>query len=259
MPGFPGGTGPLLLFNAQGRQLATPLFFMSSETLHLKERLAEAARYALMRRLLPAIRHNIAGSLQPIGMMSAMLERRIQSVTPDLAQFVKNTQALTALSREAVATSKNLMAWLAPIDNELIAINSAVDESFSLVATELSFRGYSLDNQAADSVARLPKGVLRSVFTASLIALTDMADQPAAIVVTAQNGAGVIQLKITVEPCALNDPAITATRISNYRLLQWDDVQALADVEGVKLEHAPDFVRLDYCTTLAGKPVSPGL
>jgi len=232
---------------------------MSSETPYLKERLAEAARYALMRRLLPAIRHNIAGSLQPIGMMSAMLERRMQSVTPDLAQFVKNTQALTALSREAAATSKNLMTWLAPVDNELIAVNSAVEESFALMATELSFRGYSLDNQAADSLARLPKGVLRSVFTASLIALTDMADQPAAIVVTAQDEAGAIQLKIAVGPCASNDLAAMATRIPSYRLLQWDDVQALAEVEGVGLEHAPDFVRLDYGPTLADKPVSQGL
>ena len=232
---------------------------MSSETLHLKERLAEAARYALMRRLLPAIRHNIAGSLQPIGMMSAMLEKRMQSVAPDLAQFVKNTQALTALSREAAATSRNLMAWLAPVDNELIAVNNAVDESFALMATELSFRGYSLDNQAADSLARLPKGVLRSVFTASLIALTDMADQPAAIVVTAKDEAGVIQLKITVGPCASNDLAVMASRIPNYRLLQWNDVQALAEMEGVELEHAPNFVRLDYGPTLADKPVSQGL
>jgi len=232
---------------------------MSSETLHLKERLAEAARYALMRRLLPTIRHNIAGSLQPIGMMSAMLERQMQSVTPDLAQFVKNAQALTALSREAATTSKNLMTWLAPVDNELIAVNSAVEESFALMATELSFRGYSLDNQAADSLARLPKGVLRSVFTASLIALTDMADQPAAIVVTAEDEAGIIQLKITVGPCASNDLAAMASRIPNYRLLQWNDVQALAEMEGVELEHAPNFVRLDYGPTLADKPVSQGL
>ena len=37
-----------------------------------------------------------------------------------------------------------------------------------------------------------------------------------------------------------------ASRIPNYRLLQWDDVQALAEMEGVELEHAPNFVRLGY-------------
>jgi len=87
---------------------------MSSEIPYLKERLAEAARYALMRRLLPAIRHNLAGTLQPIGMMSAMLERRIKAAAPDMALLAKNTQALTTLSREAAATSLNLMTWLAP-------------------------------------------------------------------------------------------------------------------------------------------------
>ncbi|MDB5884182.1 MAG: hypothetical protein JWR74_353 [Polaromonas sp.] len=227
---------------------------MPSEIPHLKERLAEAARYALMRRLLPAIRHNIAGSLQPIGMMSAMLERRIQSLTPDLVQVAKNTQALTALSREAAATAKNLMTWLAPVDNELIPVNSAVDESFSLMATELSFRGFTLDNQAVDSLARLPKGMLRSVFTASLIALTDMADQPSAVVVTAHDEANGIRLKITVEPSGSDDLATLAIRIPTYRALLWDDVQALADVEGVQLEMAADGVLLDYCPAKAEKP-----
>ncbi|WP_029525987.1 hypothetical protein [Polaromonas glacialis] len=219
---------------------------MSSEIPHLKERLAEAARYALMRRLLPAIRHNLAGTLQPIGMMSAMLERRIKAAAPDMAQLAKNTQALTTLSREAAATSLNLMTWLAPRDNELIAVNSAVEESLGLMATELSFRGFSLDNQATEAVAKLPKGMLRSVFTASLITLTDAVEQPACVVVSVEGGAGDTRLRITIAAAAPNDLAALGNRMPTYRCLQWADVQALADAEGVHIDYAPDFVQLKY-------------
>ncbi|ABM35978.1 hypothetical protein Pnap_0659 [Polaromonas naphthalenivorans CJ2] len=220
---------------------------MSSDSHFLKERLAEAARYALMRRLLPAIRHNLAGSLQPIGMMSAMLERRIKSAAPDMAQLGKNTQALTTLSREAVATSQNLMAWLGPRDNDVVALNGAVEESLGLMSTELSFRGFCVVNQTAEVSAELPKGILRSVFTASLIALTDSVEEAASVVVSAAGEAGDTRLKIAIEPGGMAELASMGSRMPTYRLLQWADVQALADAEGVHLDYAPDFVQLDYC------------
>ena len=219
---------------------------MSIEIPELKERLAEAARYALMRRLMPAIRHHIAGTLQPIGMMSAMLERRIMAATPDMVQLGKNAQALNVLSREAAATSLNLMTWLAPRDNDLVAVSSAVEESLGLIATELSFRGVSVVNETADVSAKLPKGILRSVFTASLIALTDAARSGANVVVAAVEEAGVTQLKISIVQGDTAEPAVVENRIPSYRALQWADVQALADAENVQLHHTPDGVRLAY-------------
>ncbi|MFZ3140350.1 hypothetical protein [Polaromonas sp.] len=224
---------------------------MSSDIPFLKERLAEAARYALMRRLLPAIRHNLAGSLQPIGMMSAMLERRIKSAVPDLAQLGKNTQALATLSREAAATSVNLMAWLGPRDNDPVAVSSAVEESLGLMSTELSFRGFSVVNQTADVLAELPKGMLRSVFTASLIALTDSAENAASVVVSATGEAGGTRLKIALEPGGMAEFAAMGARMTSYRTLQWTDVQALADAEGVHLKYASGFVQLDCCAAAA--------
>ena len=219
---------------------------MPSEIPHLTERLAEAARYALMRRLLPAIRHNLAGTLQPIGMMSAMLERRLKAAAPDMEQLAKNSQSLTALSREAAATSLNLMTWLAPKDNELIAVNSAVEESLGLMATELSFRGFLLDNQAKEAGARLPKGMLRSVFTASLITLTDTFDQAARVVISVEGETGDTRLRITVAAIELNEGLNGVNRMPTYREIEWADVQALADAEGVQIEHTANFVQIRY-------------
>ena len=222
---------------------------MSSEMPTLKERLAEAARYALMRRLLPAIRHNLVGTLQPIGMMSAMLERRLKGAVPDVAQLTKNTQALAALSQEAAATSLNLMTWLEPKDNERVAVNSAIEESLGLMATELAFCGFSLDNQAVEAVAKLPRGMLRSVFTASLIALTDAFETPARVVVSVESEDGNPRLCITMQAAASNELLAGDSRMPIYRALQWADVLALADAEDVQVDHAADFVRLKYTGT----------
>lgn len=224
---------------------------MPSEIPFLKERLAEAARYALMRRLLPAIRHNIAGTLQPIGMMSAMLERRMKALTPDLAQLGQNTQALIALSREASATSLGLMTWLAPKDNNLVAVSSAVEESLGLMSTELSFRGFSIANETENLQMQLPRGMLRSVFTASLMALTDGVEGAVNVVVTAEMRDNEAQLTIALEPGGNPDLLGLGGRIPAYRSLGWDDVQALADAEGISVSHDARCVQLRYCT-LAG-------
>jgi len=219
---------------------------MHSDSPVLKERLAEAARYALMRRLLPAIRHNIAGLLQPIGMMSAILERRLKAPTPDMAQLDKSTQALHSLSREAAASSQNLMAWLGPKDNEPVGVAAAIDESLGLMMTELSFRGFSVANETAALQMQLPKGVLRSVFTASLIALTDNVQGAAKVVVTAAMGEGGAQVTIALEPGGSPEMADFGSHSKIYRVLDWDDVELLAHAEGVSLSHNERCVQLRY-------------
>jgi len=209
---------------------------MTSEIPFLSDRLAEAARYALMRRLLPAIRHNIASSMQPVGMMAAMLERRMRVPAPDLSELGKSSQALNVLSREAVAASLNLMNWLAPKDNNPVAVNSGVEEALSLVGTDLSFRGFSIVNQTSDLRNCLPRGIFCSVFIACVIALTDRAEAAADVVVSAEVNGNQTRLTIRLEPGGRAELAAMDAPAQSYRILNWDDVQALADAEGVELE-----------------------
>ena len=225
---------------------------MSSSLPFLNERLAEAARYALMRRLLPAIRHNIAGSLQPIGMLSAMLERRMKAQAPDLLQLGKNADALHTLSREATATSLHLFAWLAPKDNAAVAVNSAVRECLDLVATELSCRGFSTPDQTTEVATLLPKGMLRSVFAASLIALTDASDGVASVVVRVEGEGDGTRLVIALEPGGTPALAEVGSGLPIYRALQWADVQAIADAERVALVYCARSVQLQNLAAPAG-------
>ena len=46
---------------------------------------AEAARYALLRRLASSMRHHLVVNLQPIGMIYEVMDRRLRAPVPDLA------------------------------------------------------------------------------------------------------------------------------------------------------------------------------
>ncbi len=199
------------------------------------ERLAEAARYALLRRLAPAIRHDMAGALQPISMVAVLLEKRVQKPAPDLVLISKNVHDINTLAREASTACMQLMTWLAPKQDVPVAIHEGVQEAIALVATELSFQGVNLVNDTADVAATLPISVLRGLFMASLLALADSHRCPATVVLSAgvEDGETVLTLTLTAVEGELDDVGITAPPA--YRALDWDDVRALAAVESAAL------------------------
>lgn len=207
----------------------------------LGERLAESARYALLRRLAPAIRHNMAGSLQPIGMISAMLQRRLQGASPDFGKLGRNASDIAELSREAASTCMNLMTWLAPVGKETVALNAGLVEVLQLQATELSFRGFTLVNETAPVDMPVHRGTLRGLTMASLIALTDGATGPARIVLSAQPLEGEALLRIEL---VATEGEAAPHGLQAYRPLGWDDVQALADAELIVLSHSQNHVEL---------------
>lgn len=199
---------------------------------HTRERLAEAARYALLRRLAPALRHNMAGSLQPIAMMAALLEKRLQKPDPDMPTLAKNSAALGGLSRDAALSCMNLMAWLAPKNNDPVVLETSIEEAISLLTTELSFRGFSLVNETAGVQAELPCSVVRNVFMATLVALTDTGMAPATVLVTAKSTDG--ELTITISLVATEGESMPGA-IAAYRELEWADVEVLAEADSVGL------------------------
>ena len=114
----------------------------------------EASRYALLRRLTPTLRHHMAGEFQPIGMMAALLERRMQQPSPDLASLKDNCASIGNLSRNAAETCVNLMSWVAPRTQTDMPVSEAVAECVNLLATSLRFRGFALVNHAPPCAAR---------------------------------------------------------------------------------------------------------
>ena len=188
----------------------------------------------------------MAGALQPVSMMAAMLEKRLQKPEPDMVALVKNSSAINTLAREASTSCMGLMTWLAPRDDAPAALNTCVAESIGLVTTEISFRGINLVNHTENVDAKVLLSSLRGVFMASLLALTDACDGPSEVVLTSTSSVSVTLLDIRVSPSA--GEAMMAGNAPSYRKLEWDDVEALAEAQGVGLSHGPGHVALRFPT-----------
>ena len=138
----------------------------------LEAMMADAARYALVRRLGPLLRHNVAGAVQPLSLISMLMEKRLASATPDLDALRKSSAQLGAMAREASSTCLGVMAWLAPGASDRLTASAGVDEVVNLVRTELNFKGFTLSNQVESVQTEVPLSLTRHVFLAALLALT---------------------------------------------------------------------------------------
>ena len=201
----------------------------------------EASRYALLRRLVPTLRHHMAGEFQPIGMMAALLERRLQQPSPDMASLKDNTAAIGNLSRNAAETCVNLMSWVAPRSASSTPAGQGIAECVNLLSTSLRFRGFALLNEVPELDAPVSTTAIRSVLTAALLALSDSLELPADLRVRAQAEGGQVCVELDVLP--VQRPADNRAP-DDYRPLTWDDVAALAAAESVNLDRSDDRVRL---------------
>ena len=195
---------------------------------------AEAARYALLRRLAPSMRHHLVVNLQPIGMIYEVLERRLRAPQPDLAHVQDSATKINGFARAALNSSLEVVGWLAPDETVPISVDEGVRECASLLATSLSFRGYSLRNEVAAMSGQVRRSTLRSLLTGALIHGTDHLQPPVELVLAAEPEKDGVLVSVTPrvsngDKGFANDPG--------YRKLEWQDLQALAAADGVGLEH----------------------
>lgn len=194
--------------------------------------LVEAARYTLLRRLAPALRHGMVGSLHPIELIAEAIDRRLQATVPDLANARENLAKIKSLSRSAVISCTNLTSWLAPEKGAVTMLGDGIDECMALLKTDFDMRGFAIRNDAREIGIDVSRAALRNVLTASLIAATDAAARPADLVLSAELSQGHAVISILVCP---------AERVAGfadagiYRNLEWSDVGALAQAESVEL------------------------
>ncbi|HSH89752.1 MAG TPA: hypothetical protein VK996_07185 [Ramlibacter sp.] len=210
------------------------------------DRFVEAARYALLRRLAFAMRHHMVVHLQPIGMITEVMERRLVSAEPDLAQVHESMAKINGFSRAAVQSCLEVVTWLAPEDGAQITLDAGVQECLALLRSNFNFRGFTLKDEVAATPVKVSRTALRAVLPACLLALTDRAGSPADVVVSAVAGnAGEAVLLLDLQP---TDGTAGFAGDPPYRLLDWREVEALAAAEGVELTRTGDQVRLPLPT-----------
>jgi hypothetical protein len=194
---------------------------------------AESARYALLRRLAPSMRHHLVVNLQPIGMIYEVMDRRLRAPTPDLASVHDSAHKINGFARAALDSCLDVVTWLAPDQAATTGVSAGVRECVGLLATSLGFRGYAIRNEVGDLAGDVSRASLRNVLTSSLIHLTDQSPPPADLVLSASSQAGGLRLALALRGTEGSHGFATE---AGYRKLEWSDVQALADAESVQLQ-----------------------
>jgi hypothetical protein len=198
-------------------------------------RMAEAARYALLRRLVPSMRHHLVVNLQPIGMICEVMDRRLQAPKPNLGEVHDSARKINGFARAALNSCLDVVTWLAPDDAVFTTAEAGVRECLDLVATSLTFRGYAMLNEVAGIPGEVRRSALRNVLTALLIHATDQTAAPADLVLAGRAEEAGLTLTLTLRPTA-GEPSFIGEPA--YRRLEWSDVEALAAAELVGLERS---------------------
>jgi hypothetical protein len=193
---------------------------------------AEAARYALLRRLAPSMRHHLVVNLQPIGMIYEVMDRRLRAAEPDLAGVHDSAHKINGFARAALNSCLDVVTWLAPEEEVLTGVTDGVRECLGLLATSLTFRGYAVRNEVPAVPGEVRRSAIRNVLTAAIIHMTDETPSPAELAITAQVGAENATLTLTLRP---TDGEAGFPAEPSYRRLEWSDLEALAAAESVPL------------------------
>lgn len=194
--------------------------------------LAEAARYALLRRLAPSMRHHLVVNLQPIGMVYEVMDRRLRAAQPDLAEVHDSAHKINGFARAALASCLDVVSWLAPDETVLTPATEGVRECLGLLATSLTFRGYAIRNEIGAPAGDVRRSAIRTVLTASLVHVTDENPAQAELVLSTEPQTGALVLVLTLRPTA-GEPGFSPEPA--YRPIEWRDVEALAAAESVSV------------------------
>ena len=213
---------------------------------------AEAARYGVLRRLAPSLKHDMVVNLQAVAMMAEVLNARLERGSPSPSEFQASISKLNRLARDAVMNCLKVAAWIQPVEDEGIRLPQGVEECMALLASNFNFRGFSVAKEVAETDFEVSRVALRHLLTATLITLTDAADGPCEVRVIAEIAGGMAQITVRVAP----RPDVQGLPFEpGYRQLEWADVQALADAECIDLVRSPDQVVFRLSRVVATAPL----
>jgi len=205
----------------------------------------EAARYAVLRRLAPCLRHHMVRPLQPIGLICGVLHHKLSAAQPDLPSVREEAEKINEFARAALDECMDMGTWLAPELDVLTDVESGVKECVGLLATMLHFCGFRLVNGVEELPAQVQvlRDALRMVLSAALLEMTDAMSEPATVTIRAQATASEVTVLLLAEP-------LSEGQLDRYddgcRKLAWADVQALALSEHVGLSRQDRQVTLRF-------------
>lgn len=218
---------------------------------------AESARYGVLRRLAPALKHDMVVNLQAVAMMAEVLNARLEKGMPAPAELERSVSKVNRLARDAVMTCLKVAAWIAPSEDESVRLREGVDECVALLRSGFNFRGCILSNQVPETEFEASRVVVRHLVAASLLSLADAAGVPSELTVSADISPGFAVITVRCTPRPQEEATLLDAIASepNYRTLEWADVQALALAEGVELFRTQDQIVMRVPRMVATTPL----
>lgn len=205
---------------------------------------AAAARYAVLCRLAPALKHDMVVHLQSVAMMAEVMSARMDKGEADTVELQSSVSQMNRLARQAVLACLKVTEWIGPSADESVRLSDGVQESCALLQSSLNFRGFTVHNAVDPSDFEVSRVALRNLLPAALLGLADAAHSTCKLTLEAQRAPDSVRLSVH---CAEHIPAAVQTGADLPQpRLRWADVQALADLESVALEVSEQRVSMRF-------------
>lgn len=214
---------------------------------------AEAARYAVLRRLGPALKHDMVVNLQAVAMMTEVLGAKLERGVPTQTELQNSMARIHRLAREAVANCLRVVGWLEPAEDEAIGLREGVEECLALVRSNFNFRGFVLRTELPVNEFEVSRVLLRHLLLASLLHLTDQAPTGGEVSVRGEIAGGMVRLSLQLQPGRAD--AETLPFEAPYRQVEWSDLQALASADSAQLRREGDRILIRLPRMVATGPV----
>lgn len=193
---------------------------------------AEAAQYALLCRISPALRHRLVGQLHPIGLAAGLADRQLRADGLNLTNVRDSIAKVQLQTREAMVSAIATLAWLTGEEAASVTLQAGVDSCVALVRTDCEMRGVAISSNIAGMDVAVSQRALRIVLTAALIAMVDMLPYLYRIELRSAISGKTIEIHFDLH---FADATQAVSGVTEPRPLRWDDVDALADQEGVEV------------------------
>jgi hypothetical protein len=205
---------------------------------------SEAAAYAILCRVGPVLRHDVAGLMQPVRMLVTVLERRTNKPEVDLAATAESISTISLLTKQASVGCMSAFEWIAPPSNASMNLRVGVDELKKLLALELSASALTLENAILYESLDVPQSFVRFVLIGALLAFSDSQRVPGTLRIAIEGSV----LLLSLEP--KQGDVLSATHFdSHQRRIEFADAESLAMSFGLTTERGEGCFRIELPTS----------
>jgi hypothetical protein len=205
---------------------------------------SEAAAYAILCRVGPVLRHEVAGLMQPVRILVTVLERRANKPEIDHAAIAESVSTISMLTKQASAGCMNAFEWFAAPNDASMNLRDGVEELKKLLSLEFSVNALTIENIVPIDTAAVPKSFVRLVLIGALLAFSDSQRVPSTLRIAIE--ASVLSLSLAPDKGDARNP----TPFDRHqRCIDWLDAESLATSSGLTTERGEGWFRIELPTS----------